>query len=39
MSGSIKIDYRTKFSVPYEIVKICESYFSALRAGYPLWEV
>nr|DAR59300.1 MAG TPA: hypothetical protein [Caudoviricetes sp.] len=31
--------YRAKFLAPYEIVSTCGSYFSALRAGYPLWEV
>lgn len=23
----------------YDMVNTCESYFSALRTGYPLWEV
>jgi hypothetical protein len=23
----------------YDMVNTCESHFSALRAGYPLWEV
>lgn len=23
----------------YDVVNTCESYFSALRTGYPLWEV
>lgn len=23
----------------YDVVNTCETYFSALRTGYPLWEV
>lgn len=23
----------------YDMINTCESYFSALRTGYPLWEV
>lgn len=31
--------YHAKFTAPYEIVSTCETYFNALRCGYPLWEV
>lgn len=32
-------EYFTRKFNGMEMVNICESYFSALRAGYPLWEV
>ena len=31
--------YQGKFTGVDKMEATCESYFSALRAGYPLWEV
>ena len=30
--------FNKKFNA-YDMVNTCETYFSALRTGYPLWEV
>lgn len=32
-------EYFTRKFNGYDVVTTCEIYFSALRAGYPLWEV
>ena len=32
-------EYFTRKFHGYDMVNTCESYFSALRTGYPLWEV
>lgn len=32
-------EYFTRKFHGYDVVNTCETYFSALRTGYPLWEV
>ena len=32
-------EYFTRKFHGYDMVNTCETYFSALRTGYPLWEV
>lgn len=35
----VKGEYFTCKFHGYDMVNTCETYFSALRTGYPLWEV